>query len=118
MKFLLIVFLLLTGCAQNNLNREKPTCQNEGMIDFMYINIPCEGCLDIIKDIMDENLEIFNYEIIQNKENHILINYCYNYSSTSAATIEESLLNKGFPINQSMTEQQQNTLQTMCCSSQ
>ena len=62
----------------------------------MYINIPCEECVIIIEETLDLNSNIFDYNMVRNKENHILINYCYNSKNTDVFSIEKSFLRKDF----------------------
>ena len=112
-KFILIIFLLLIGYASNS--TQKQTCQDSGKIDFMYVNIPCDECVNLIESIFTDHPHIFSYDIIRNKETHIIINYCYNYKKTNSQDIEETLIDNNFSINQSMTEIQEKSLQSLCC---
>ena len=111
--FILIIFLLFINCASNS--NQKSSCQNNGKIDFLYINIPCEDCINVINDIFANNINIFNYEMIRNKESHIIINYCYNYKKTTPVEIEEKFSSNNFPINKQMTESQKLNLSEFCC---
>ena len=112
----LIIILLLSGCALDG--KHKSTCQNNGAIDFMYIDIPCEGCVDFIEDIFKNNSHIFSYDIIRNKENHLIINYCYNYKKIRSQDIEKMLTDNNFSINQTITDIQKSELQKLCCQTQ
>tara|TARA_B100000287_G_scaffold349688_1_gene338323 strand:- start:1007 stop:1354 length:348 start_codon:yes stop_codon:yes gene_type:complete len=111
--FIFIIFLLFINCASNS--NQKSSCQNNGKIDFMYINIPCEKCVDLITEIMDNNEHVFSYDIIRNKDSHILINYCYNYKKIQSKDIEKMMTNNNFAINKSMTQNQEKYLQSICC---
>ena len=110
-KIILLIILLFTGCASNNIK----TCKNHGAIDFIYINIPCEKCADLIATIFDNNIDIFNYDILHNKENYIIINYCYNYKKTTPDKIEKIIADNNFSINKRMTIEQDIYLQSLCC---
>ena len=112
-KFILIIILLFIGCAPNNF--QESTCLNNGSIDFMYINIPCDECINLIENILKNNPHIFNYDITQNKKNHIIINYCYDYKKISPQNIEKIFTDNSFPINKSMTDAQNKNLQDLCC---
>ena len=88
------------------------------MIDFIYINIPCKGCIELIEDTLDSNQEIFSYDITENnvyEDIFLLINYCYNYNTTTSAIIEESVVDKGFSINGMIPEEQKIILENACC---
>ncbi len=111
--FIFIIFLLFINCASNS--NQKSSCQNNGKIDFMYINIPCEKCVDLITEILDKNEYVFTYDIIRNKDSHILINYCYNYKKTTPIKIEEKFSSNNFPINKQITESQKLNLSKLCC---
>ena len=111
--FYLISFILITGCY--NITQQASTCKNSGNIDFIYINTPCDECIDMISKIINSNPNIFNSEIIRNKENHILINYCYNYHNTSSFLIEKTITDKGFLINQSLDDIKKQELESLCC---
>jgi len=111
--FIFIIFLLFINCASNS--NQKSSCQNNGKIDFMYINIPCEKCVDLITEIMDNNEHVFSYDIIRNKDSHILINYCYNYKKINSKNVEKMMINNNFSINKSMTQEQEKYLQSICC---
>ena len=113
---LTVCFLLILGCS--SLNKAFPTCKNNGTVDFMYINIPCDNCLDIIIEIMESNSDVFNYDIIRNKESHVLMNYCYNYNNTSSFIIEKKMIEKGFSMNETLNETQKKILENLCCTSQ
>ena len=112
-KFILSILLLLISCSSNSL--QKSTCQNNGRIDFMYINIPCDDCTYLIESIFENNLNIFSYDIIRNKESHIMINYCYNYKKTAPQDIEKILTDNNFSINKPMNDIEKRRLQELCC---
>ena len=112
-KLILILLLLLFGCAPSSL--QKSTCQNNGRIDFIYINIPCDECVTLIESIFENNLNIFSYDTIRNKESHIMVNYCYNYKKITPQGIERILIDNNFPINKPMTETQKLKLSELCC---
>lgn len=117
LKFLLLL-LLLFGCSQIAQTTSRTTCQNDGTIDFMYINIPCKECIELIKDTLDANQEIFSYDITENniyEDVFILINYCYNYNTMSSPIIEESITDKGFIISGVTSEEQKIILKNTCC---
>ena len=111
-----ILFMLIIGCS--NLGSKSPTCENNGTIDFMYINIPCENCIMIIEEIMESNANIFDYNIIANQNNHIMVNYCYDSNITSQLMVEKNILEHGFPVNQTLTDQKLNSLAKIYCTSQ
>ena len=67
---------------------------------------------------MDSTSDIFNYDIIRNKENHVLINYCYNYNNTASFIIEKKITDKGFSINEPLNADQKKLLNDLCCTSQ
>lgn len=114
-KLLFLVVLLFLSCSANTaITKDSPNCQNSGTIDFLYINIPCDSCIGFIEQIIENNDAIFDYNIIANKDRHILINYCYN-KDTSKLLVEEMFRSSGFIINQEMTEQQLEFLETLCC---
>ena len=113
---LTVSFLFISSCS--NLSQASPTCKNNGTIDFMYINILCDNCINVIIEIMDSNSDIFNYDIIRNKENHVLINYCYNYNNTASFIIEKKLTDKGFSINEPLNADQKKLINDLCCTSQ
>ena len=114
--FINIFFILLIGCS--NLGTKQPTCQNNGTIDFMYINIPCEDSIHIIEEIMESTSDIFDYNIIANQNNHIMVNYCYDNNIISQLMIEKKILEYGFPINQPLTDQELESLTKKYCNSQ
>ena len=113
-KFILFFILLFIGCSLDN-SLNNLTCENNGKIDFMYVNIPCEKCVDLIAEIMDNNEYVFSYDIIRNKDSHILINYCYNYKKINSKNVEKMMINNNFSINKSMTQEQEKYLQSICC---
>ena len=110
-----ILFVLIIGCS--NLGSKSPTCEKNGTIDFMYINIPCESCIMVIEEIMKSNSDIFDYDIIINQDNHIMINYCYNSSNISRLMVEKNILDYGFPINQPLTDKDRRNLTQKYCNS-
>ena len=112
-RILLIFFLLIINCVSNN--SHKLSCESNGKIDFMYINIPCEECVSIIDNFFGNEENIFSYDMIRNKESHIIINYCYNYRKTSPSKIEKRLTDNNFAINQALTEAQKSKLIELCC---
>ena len=117
MKYLSIIILLFVSCSTLNQSK-KGTCEKNGMIDFMYIHVPCNECIELINSTMKENLSIFNYEITENTANgntFILINYCYNYDTISKNRIEKDLLNKGFVLNNTLSKQQKDYLKNNYC---
>ncbi len=83
----------------------------------MYVNVPCEECVGMIEEILDLNPNIFDYNMVRNKENHILINYCYNYQETDVLFIEKSVTDIGLLVNQGL-ENNLITSNTLCCTSQ
>tara|TARA_Y100001970_G_C14158967_1_gene817354 strand:- start:910 stop:1245 length:336 start_codon:yes stop_codon:yes gene_type:complete len=108
--------LLFLGCSTNTATtKDSPNCQNSGTIDFLYINVPCDDCIHFVEGLIENNGAIFDYNIIANKEQHILINYCYNNSMTSKLLIEEEFRDNGFIANQEMTEKQILFLENLCC---
>ena len=113
----LIIFLLCTGCS--SISQESfQTCENDGMINFTYINIPCKNCIYLIQDILDSNKAIFNYDITENNMNeqiYLLINYCYNQTIISPDIIEQELIDNGFVINDKLSEQKITILNDRCC---
>ena len=113
---LTICFLFILGCS--NLKKTFPTCENNGTVNFMYINIPCDNCINLIIEILESNSDIFNYDIIRNKDTHILINYCYDYNNTSSFIIEKKMIEKGFSMNETLNETQKKILENLCCTSQ
>jgi len=114
-KVLLLATLLFLNCSNTSIINKAPNCQNNGTIDFLYINIPCNDCIHFVEGLIEDNEGIFDYNIIANKDEHILINYCYDNSSTSKLLIEEVFRDNGFIANQEMTEQQINFLENLCC---
>ena len=68
-----VMAILLFSCSANNpgLN-QRPNCQNNGTIDFVYINIPCESCIQFIEQLIEQNNDIFDYNIIAKNNQHIL----------------------------------------------
>ena len=109
----LIIILLLSGCALDS--KHKSTCQNNGAIDFMYIDIPCEECVDFIEDIFKNNSHIFSYDIETVSEHLLFINYCYNYKKITSQNIENMLTDNNFSINQTITDSQEDKLRELCC---
>ena len=83
----------------------------------MYVNVPCEECVVKIEETLDLNLNIFDYNMIRNKETHILINYCYNSEQTDILSIEKSIADIGLLVNQNL-ENNLITSNTLCCTSQ
>ena len=113
-----MIALLLLGCSQIPQISSKTTCESDGTIDFMYINVPCKKCIELIENILDSNQEIFSYDITENNiydDIFILINYCYNYNTTSSTIIKESVVEKGFSINGVIPEEQKIILENTCC---
>ena len=107
-KYLMIVLFLL-GCSQISQISSETTWEKEGIINFMYIKIPCEECINLIEEILSLNENVFSYDITKNNVNEnifVLINYCYNYNATSSTIIEESVVEKGFSINGMIPEEQ------------
>ena len=116
MNFKLILFLLFIGCSKIN-SPIKSSCSNNGNIHFMYVNVPCEECVIMIEEILDLNPNIFDYNMVRNKENHVLVNYCYNYQETDFLFIEKSISDIGLLVNQPIGNQNINS-DNLCCSSQ
>ena len=116
MKFKLILFLLIIGCSKIS-SPKTDSCAKNGDIHFMYVSIPCEECAFAIEETLDSNPNIFDYNMVRNKENHILINYCYNSKKTDVIFIEKSIAEMGLSINQSISGRLDN-LNTLCCTSQ
>ena len=116
MNFILILFLLFIGCSKIN-PTIKSSCSNSGNIHFMYVNVPCEECVIMIEEILDLNPNIFDYNMVRNKENHILINYCYNSQETDVLFIEKSIADIGLLVNQGL-ENKLIISNTLCCTSQ
>ena len=114
-KTLLLIILLFLSCSNTSITNKSSNCQKNGTIDFLYINIPCNDCIQFIEQIIGSNNSIFDYNVIANKEKHILINYCYDYNSTTEFLIEKMFTDYGFVINQEMTEQQMTVLENLCC---
>ena len=83
----------------------------------MYVNVPCEECIIMIEEILDSNPNIFDYNMVRNKENHVLINYCYNSEQTDILFIEKSITDIGLLVNQNL-ESKLITSDTLCCTSQ
>ena len=115
-KLLFLVVLLFLSCSANTATtKDSSNCQNSGTIDFLYINVPCDDCIHFVEGLIEDNEGIFDYNIIANKDEHILINYCYDNNSTSKLLIEEELRDNGFIANQEATVQQINFLENLCC---
>tara|TARA_Y100001960_G_C14267490_1_gene630589 strand:+ start:163 stop:546 length:384 start_codon:yes stop_codon:yes gene_type:complete len=114
---ILIILLFCLGCGTVTQNNSQ-TCENDGMINFTYINIPCKNCIYLIQDILDSNKAIFNYDITENNMNeqiYLLINYCYNQTIISPDIIEQELIDNGFVINEKLSEQKITILNDRCC---
>ena len=114
---ILIILLFCLGCGTVTQNNSQ-TCENDGMINFTYINIPCKNCIYLIQDILDSNKAIFNYDITENNMNeqiYLLINYCYNQTIISPDIIEQELIDNGFVINDKLSEQKITILNDRCC---
>ena len=114
---ILIILLFCLSCGTVTQNNSQ-TCENDGMINFTYINIPCKNCIYLIQDILDSNKAIFNYDITENNMNeqiYLLINYCYNQTIISPDIIEQELIDNGFVINDKLSEQKINILNDRCC---
>ena len=62
---ILIILLFCLSCGTVTQNNSQ-TCENDGMINFTYINIPCKNCIYLIQDLLDSNQAIFNYDITEN----------------------------------------------------
>jgi len=116
MKLKFIFFIFLIGCAKVGFSNKK-SCANNGDIHFMYVNVPCEECVIMIEEILDLNSNIFDYNMVRNQDNHILINYCYNSSETDVLFIEKSISDRGLSVNQATGSQNINS-DNLCCSSQ
>ena len=112
-KNFLIIFLLFINCVSNS--SQKLSCEDNGKIDFLYINIPCEECVTTINSFFENDENIFSYDMIRNKESHVIINYCYNYKKTSPSKIEKSLTDNIFAINKTLTGAQKAKLNDLCC---
>ena len=111
MKF--IIFFLLIGCTKIGPSNTN-TCANNGNVDFIYIDVPCEECVIEIETILDSNSNIFDYDMVRNKENHIIIWICYHSKNTDILSIEKSITDIGLSVNQDIL----NTQTTLCCGSQ
>ena len=109
------LLLFFISCSTNPTNLKSQSCQKNGTIDFLYINIPCDSCISLVEQIMKSTDSIFDYNIIGSKDTHILVNYCYNNEKTSKLLIQELFLENGFVINQQMTESQIINLESLCC---
>tara|TARA_B100001540_G_scaffold317379_1_gene350311 strand:+ start:201 stop:578 length:378 start_codon:yes stop_codon:yes gene_type:complete len=114
-KIILLLCFFVISCSSNNISLQSQSCQNNGTIDFLYIHIPCNSCINLVEEIIESNEGIFDYNIIGNKDTHILINYCYNQNKTSKMLIQEMFLKNGFAINQQMTDMQIDDLESLCC---
>ena len=48
------LFLFLIGCAKmSSDSSNKASCANNGNVDFIYINSPCEECVLVVEEILD-----------------------------------------------------------------
>ena len=110
-KIILIIVLLFIGCASNSAR----TCKNHGAIDFIYINVPCEGCIDLVNTIFANNNGIFSYDVTHNKEDNIMVTYCYDYKKINPEEIEKNMVDNNFPVNKKMNAQQEKYLKSICC---
>ena len=113
----IIIFLFCIQCGTINQNQLK-SCEDDGMINFTYINIPCKECVYFIQDLFNLNKAIFNYDITENNihnQTYILINYCYNHTIISPDIIEQELIDNGFIINEKLTEEKTAILKDRCC---
>ena len=111
-----VVAILLLSCSVNNAElNQRSNCQNGGTIDFIYVNIPCESCIQFIEQLIEQNNNIFDYNIIAKNNQHILINYCYNHTLISKLEIESFFRENGFIANQEMNENQLVVLESLCC---
>ena len=114
---ILIILLFCLSCGTVTQNNSQ-TCENDGIINFTYINIPCKNCIYLIQDLLDSNQAIFNYDITENNfhnQIYLLINYCYNHTITSPDIIEQNLIDNGFVINGNLSEEKITLLQDRCC---
>ena len=112
----IVVVILLLSCSANNVGfNQRPNCQNNGTIDFIYVNIPCESCIQFIEQLIEQNNNIFDYNVIAKNNQHILINYCYNHTLISKLEIESFFRENGFTANQEMNENQLVALESLCC---
>jgi len=114
---ILIILLFCLSCGTVTQNNSQ-TCENDGIINFTYINIPCKNCIYLIQDLLDSNQAIFNYDITENNfhnQIYLLINYCYNHAITSPDIIEQNLIDNGFVINGNLSEEKITLLQDRCC---
>ena len=116
MNFIIIFFLLFMGCTKIE-PTIKSSCSNNGNIHFMYVDVPCEECVSMIEEIFNLNSNIFDYNMVRSKENHILINYCYNSQKTNIFFIEKSISDIGLLVNQPITSRNINS-DNLCCSSE
>ena len=116
MKLKIIFIILFISCTKVGFPNKK-SCANSGEIHFMYVNVPCEECVVMIEEILDLNSNIFDYNMVRNRENHILINYCYNSQETDVLFIEKSITDIGLLVNQGL-ENKLIALNTLCCTSQ
>ena len=114
---ILIILLFCLSCGTVTQNNSQ-TCENDGMINFTYINVPCKNCISLVQDLLDSNQAIFNYDITENNihnQIYLLINYCYNNAITSPDIIEQNLIDNGFVINGNLSEEKITLLQDRCC---
>ena len=114
---ILIILLFCLSCGTVTQNNSQ-TCENDGMINFTYINIPCKNCIYLVQDLLNSNQAIFNYDITENNihnQIYLLINYCYNNAITSPDIIEQNLIDNGFVINENLSEEKITLLQERCC---
>ncbi len=114
-KIIFLICFFVISCSTSNTNLKSQSCQNNGTIDFLYINIPCESCIQFIEELIEDNDGIFDYNIIGNKNEHILINYCYNDNLVSKLDIEEMFRSNGFILDREINEQQLLSLKALCC---
>ena len=114
-KTIFLICFFVISCSTSNTNLKSQSCQNNGTIDFLYINIPCESCIQFIEELIEDNDGIFDYNIIGNKNEHILINYCYNDNLVSKLDIEEMFRSNGFILDREINKQQLLSLKALCC---
>ena len=111
-----VVLILLLSCSAKNAGlNQRSNCQNDGTIDFIYVNIPCESCIQFIEQLIEQNNNIFDYNIIAKNNQHILINYCYNHTLISKLEIESFFRDSGFIVNQEINNNQLVDLESLCC---
>ena len=90
--------MFLMSCMKFN-SSSLESCANDGEIHFIYIDAPCEECIIEIQEFFNSNSNIFDYNMVRHKENHVLINYCYNSKKTDVIFIEKNILDMGLSIN-------------------